>query len=82
MAIDHIEISYIPEIWSVEKDTVYSAIYAVEAGLEYTKECLANHDLALGRTTLKNKTWAETMEKDIRRMEVTLKNLKECGPKI
>jgi hypothetical protein len=71
---------YQPEIWRVEKDTIYAAIPAVESGLEYARECLAQHETALGRTTLKNKTWAETMEKDIRHMERTLEMLRACGP--
>ncbi len=73
-------LTYQPEIWRVEKDTIYAAITAVESGLEYARECLAQHENALGRTTLKNKTWAETMEKDIRHMERTLEMLRACGP--
>ena len=72
--------SYQPEIWQVEKDVIYAAIPAVEAGLEYARECLTTHDSSLGRTTHKNKTWAETMEKDIRNMERTLATLRACGP--
>lgn len=71
--------TYQPEIWRVKKDTIYAAIPAVESGLEYARECLAQHETALGRTTLKNKTWAETMEKDIRHMERTLQMLRACG---
>ena len=73
-------LTYQPEIWRVEKDAIYAAIPAVESGLEYARECLAQHETALGRTTLKNKTWAETMEKDIRHMERTLEMLRACGP--
>lgn len=72
--------AYVPEIWPVQKDAIYAAIPAVESGLEYARECLANHEASLGRTTHKNKTWAETMENDIRHMERTLKMLRECGP--
>ena len=71
---------YIPEVWRVEKDVIYAAIPAVESGLEYARECLITHDSALGRTTYKNKTWAETMERDIRHMERTLAMLRACGP--
>ena len=53
---------YIPEVWSVKKD-------AIESGLEYARQCLCDHDAALGRTTHKNRTWAETIEGDIRQME-------------
>ena len=71
---------YIPEIWRVEKDVIYAATPAVEFGLEYARECLATHDSALGRTTHKNKTLAESMERDIRHMERTLAMLLVCGP--
>lgn len=71
-------LTYQPEIWRVEKDTIYAAIPAVEAGLEYARECLSTHETSLGRTTLKNKMWAETMENDIRHMERTLEMLRAC----
>jgi hypothetical protein len=70
---------YQPEIWQVEKDVIYAAIPSVEAGLEYAKELLAAHDRDLGRTTLKNKTWAETIEADIRHMTRTMEMLRACG---
>lgn len=72
--------SYVAEVWGVEKDVIYAAIRAVDSGLEYARECLATHEVSLGRTTLKNKTWAETMEKDIRHMARTLEILRACGP--
>lgn len=70
--------TYQPEIWKVKKDTIYAAIGAVEDGLEFAKSCLEEHDLNLGRTTKKNKCWAETIEGSIRHMELTLKLLKDC----
>ena len=60
---------YIPEVWEVKKDAIYAAIHAIESGLEYARQCLTEHDAALGRTTHKNRTWAETIEGDIRQME-------------
>ena len=77
-----VPIYYQPEIWQVEKDVIYAAIPAVEAGLEYAKELLAAHDRDLGRTTLKNKTWAETIEADIRHMTRTLEMLRACGTNV
>ena len=56
------------------------AITALESGLEYARECLTVHESNLGRTTLKNKLWAERMESDIRQMEKALKLLKEPVP--
>ena len=73
---------YQPEIWQVEKNVIYASIPAVEAGLEYAKELLAAHDRDLGRTTLKNKTWAETIEADIRHMTRTLEMLRACGTNV
>lgn len=71
---------YMPEIWQVPKDAIYFAIPAVEAGLEYTRELLANHDVSLGRTTRKNKLTAEAMERDIEQMLKAIKYLRACGP--
>jgi hypothetical protein len=70
---------YIPEVWSVKKDVIYAAITAVENGLAYARECLTNHEAALGRTTLSNKRLAEMMEQDIKQLEDTLKLLRGCG---
>ena len=74
------EDTYLPEIWRVEKDVIYAAIPAVEAGIEYARECLAQHDATLGRTTLKNKVWAGTIERDILQMGITLEMLRACKP--
>lgn len=67
---------YQPELWTVRKDDIYAAIHAVQNGLEYARECLTTHEANLGRTTLKNKLWAERMEQDIRHMERLLANLR------
>jgi hypothetical protein len=67
---------YIPEIWRIEKDLVYKLIPALEAGLENTQSVLVEHDAALGRTTAKNKMWAEILEREIRGMEDCIKQLK------
>lgn len=73
--------TYQPEIWHVKKDDIYAAIHAVGNGLDYARECLIAHDTNLGRTTLKNRTWAERMEEDIRQMESTLNALRLCPNK-
>jgi hypothetical protein len=67
-------------MWTAPKDYFYAAIKAVDDGLSYANECLAQHDLSLGRTTRKNKTWAETMEADIRHMTQTLAWLRSVNP--
>jgi hypothetical protein len=68
--------TYQPEYWSIDKSDIYSAIYCLENGLEYARECLTTHETNLGRTTLKNKIWAQRMEKDIEGMNIILANLK------
>lgn len=73
--------TYQSELWQVKKDTIYAAITAVEDGLEFAKSSLEEHDLNFGRTTKKNKSWAETIEASIRHMELTLKMLKGCPEK-
>ena len=60
------------EKWVVEKDTIYALVLAAENAIEYARECLTKHDQELGRTTKKNKNWAETIEKDIRQAELAL----------
>lgn len=67
---------YQPEMWTVKKDDIYAAITAVESGIEYAQMCLSEHDKSLGRTTLKNKTWAEQMESDLRQMANAHKSLR------
>lgn len=70
--------TYQPEMWTVAKDVIYAAIPAVEAGLEYTQELLAQHEVSLGRTTRKNKLTAEAMERDIEQMRRALDALRKC----
>jgi len=65
-------LSYEPEMLTVRKDYIYAAIHAIKNGIEYAQMCLNEHDTALGRTTLKNRNWAETMERDIRQMKQSL----------
>jgi len=68
--------TYIPETWTVKKDIIYASIDSIKNGLEYARECLSQHDISFGRTTYKNRTWAETIEGDIVQMEKTLKDLR------
>jgi len=68
--------TYQPEIWRVKKDTIYAAIPAIESAIEHTSELLSQHDVALGRTTIKNRTWAERLEVDIRLMKAALSLLR------
>ncbi len=66
----------VPELWRVDKMVLRNCLDALQSGLEYANECLLTHDTNLGRTTLKNKSWAETIESDIRLIEKSIKELK------
>lgn len=68
-------LEYIPEMWTIEKDLVRGLAFSVEAGLEYAQECLIRHDQELGRTTKKNKSWAEIIERDINYMKAMLERV-------
>lgn len=69
---------YIPEKTVFERDFVLCDLkLAIEAGLEYTQECLARHDQELGRTTRKNESWAKIMEADIEKMKQALARIKK-----
>ena len=78
MPLDKLEalLEYQPEIWSIKKDLIYKIIPCLQAGLENTQSTLAEHDAALGRTTTKNKMWAETLEQEIRDMRDCIEQLK------
>lgn len=64
--------AYGPVICTVARNEIREAISVMEAGLDYTRECLSTHESTLGRTITKNKLWAEHMEADIVRMEKML----------
>lgn len=66
----------VPEIWSIKKDLIYKLIPCLEAGLENTQHALIEHDASFGRTTTKNRMWAETLEQEIRDMEDCIEQLR------
>jgi hypothetical protein len=59
---------YKPAVTEVDKYFLLDCKESLEAGLEFTQGALTEHDASLGRTTFKNKSWAETMEKSIAQM--------------
>lgn len=67
---------YIPEKVTLLKDSIYAAISALEAGLEYAQECLLEHDRRLGRTIRRNREWAENIEIDIKKIKKSIEELK------
>lgn len=56
---------------------VQNIVDALEAGLEHAQTVLAEHDVSLGRTTRKNKNWAEQLESDVEFFKTRIKLLKE-----
>lgn len=69
-----------PETVAIETAHVAEAVAAIEAGPEYTRSLLQEHDRSLGRTTRKNQAWAETMEADLLKMESAAVNLRAAVP--
>lgn len=73
--------TYQPETIAIPTLEVENIVDALEAGLEHTQTVLSEHDVSLGRTTRKNQSWAETLEKDIAllRTRITFLNGKLIG---
>lgn len=67
---------YQPETIAIPISELENIIDALEAGLEHTQTVLSEHDASLGRTTRKNKRWAESLEKDIEFLSNQMKFLK------
>jgi len=70
-------VGYLPESWSMLKDSIYAAQEAIRAGIENTQELLADHDVRLGRTTRSNRYTAERLEGEIRQMQAALDGLQK-----
>ena len=68
--------TYQPETVAIPTLELQNIIDALEAGLEHTQTVLAEHDASLGRTTRQNKSWAETLEKDIEFLKARINFLK------
>lgn len=64
------------EHWRIEKFTLLNVLDSLAAGLDHAQTALAEHDVNYGRTTRKNKPWAETLESDIRNIKKSIKDLK------
>lgn len=67
---------YQPETVAIPTLEAENIVDALECGLEHTQTVLAEHDACLGRTTRKNKNWAEQLEKDIEFLKVRILMLK------
>ncbi len=60
---------------TLPQTTIIAARKAIDTAKDYVAQALAEHEMALGRTTLKNRLWAEQMETDIKQMDEVLKLL-------
>jgi hypothetical protein len=74
-----LEQHYQPVTIRVNETELMNIFDNLESGLEYMQGELTGHDAALGRTTKKNRSWAETIESDILKtkqsMEILAKTL-------
>ena len=67
--------TYQPEYWSIDKSDIYAARHAIENGIEYASELLADRDVAYGRDHPTSRRIAERMESDIAEMRRALEQL-------
>lgn len=64
-----------PLIYTVEGILMDRIKACLEDGLENTQSALIEHDSSLGRTTHKNRWWAETLERQIAEMKAVIQKL-------
>jgi cytochrome c-type biogenesis protein CcmE len=67
-----------PTFLSVDQEIVRTAMAIAEDAREFAQELLTRHDEELGRTTLKNKMWAEQLEKSINQAKVGITDFRKC----
>ena len=71
---------YKPKCRTIEENLLKNTVDGLTSGLEYAEMALQDHEIKLGRTTRKNKMWAEQIERDIDFLQKTIKNIKDtCG---
>jgi hypothetical protein len=58
----------LPTVYQIDDQAIRKARTAIESGIEYLNMCRAEHEQNLGRTTLKNRMWAERMDSDLNDM--------------
>lgn len=71
---------YEPLMIQIPEQDLRNILDCLESGLESTQELLIQHDRNLGRTTKKNKMFAEMMESEIERTKTVIKQLKLILP--
>ena len=67
------------ELWYIDRTLVENTISCLQSGLENTQSTLVEHDRVLGRTTTKNRMWAETLEQEIKDTKECIRQLKTLG---
>lgn len=55
-------------------------LLCMESGFEHTSGALIEHEASLGRTTLKNRRWAEVLEVDIARFAMEADEIRKLLP--
>jgi hypothetical protein len=68
-------LDYEPATIQVDEYFLLDCKESLEIGLEFTQEALVEHDASLGRTTFKNKSWAETMEKSMEKTKSCIERI-------
>lgn len=66
-----------PTYISVDQEILIRALRAAEDAKEWATELLAVHDRDLGRTTVKNRLWANHLEKSIDLANRSINELKD-----
>lgn len=66
-----------PTCHSADTVVIRRALSVAQDAKEYATELLAVHDSDLGRTTRKNKMWAEVLESSIKQAEQSIVELRE-----
>jgi hypothetical protein len=65
-----------PTFVSVNEEILRRALAIAEDAREFSLELLTRHDEDLGRNTMKNKMWAEQLEKSIAQAKVGITELR------
>jgi hypothetical protein len=63
---------------SVDEELLRKSLACADLSVEFAQELLAVHDENLGRTTTKNRLWAEHLEDCIRMAKATVIELREA----
>lgn len=71
-----IPLAKMPTWVSVDIEVLRAALAIAEDAREFAQELLTRHDDELGRTTKKNRMWAEQLEKSVNQAKVGIERLR------